>query len=66
MVRHEDELTYATIVSQVICIGPVSQTFDADLIHSELPEIEIMDSIEMDPMLSWFWRRSRPLVAVHA
>lgn len=47
-------------VMRFINIGPANSLKGADFSSFESDEIETLDSIELDPMLSWFWRSMRP------
>jgi hypothetical protein len=48
-------------VTQFINIGPMAALRGSEFrAAAESDEIEIIDSIEMDPMLSWFWSGMRP------
>jgi hypothetical protein len=52
-------------ITQLIQIGPANQYRAADFnslesLESDM-EIDSIDSIELDPMLGWFWRALRPL-----
>ena len=52
-------------VTRFIHIGPAGgmKSFDYNQLGHD--EIESLDSIEMDPMLGWFWRAHRALFADH-
>jgi hypothetical protein len=46
-------------------IGPAAalrpQDYDEAAVKSGVDEVTVIDSIELDPMLSWFWKEVRPL-----
>jgi hypothetical protein len=46
-------------VSRFINIGPASTLRGSDYLALGLGEIESLDSIDLDPMLGWFWRSMR-------
>ncbi|MES2855503.1 MAG: hypothetical protein V4692_06560, partial [Bdellovibrionota bacterium] len=43
-------------VERFINIGPSSALKGSDIKSLGSDDIETLDSIELDPMLSWFWR----------
>jgi hypothetical protein len=46
-------------VSRFINIGPASTLRGSDYLALGSGEIESLDSIDLDPMLGWFWRSMR-------
>jgi hypothetical protein len=44
-------------VTQIVGIGPTSDIRSADINNYGFTEVEIMDSIDLDPMLGWFPHR---------
>lgn len=50
-------------VSRFINIGPASALRGSDYRLIGEGEIEALDSIELDPMLGWFWKSTRPQAA---
>ena len=46
-------------VNRFINIGPAYSLREADYKTLGTDDIETLDSIELDPMLSWFWRSVR-------
>jgi hypothetical protein len=53
-------------VSRFINLGPASAIRGSDYRAIGAGEIESVDSIELDPMLGWFWRNVRPQAAALA
>lgn len=60
ILHHEDKVT------RFVNIGPASSLQATDYKNLGNDEIESLDSIELDPMLGWFWRNMRPQASVLA
>lgn len=57
------ELHLENGVNRFVSIGPNPVLRASDFSALELEDIETYDSIEIDPMLSWFWRAMKPVVS---
>jgi hypothetical protein len=51
-------------VTRFISVGPSSGMRWSDFAAMGAEDVEALDSIELDPMLSWFWASVRPPMAV--
>lgn len=52
-------LTEEEGVTQFVSIGPANAVLTAEVRSTLMADIDQLDSIEMDPMLSWFWKNVR-------
>ncbi len=53
-------------VNRFVQIGPVGGALTGQDQNVESEDIESLDSIELDPMLGWFWRSMRGLQVAHS
>lgn len=61
--REVDKLIFSLVdefeVKKIVMIGPGSNLFGKSTLDLSDRDVQVLESIDLDPMLSWFWSRLR-------